>query len=133
MTPTKRNGALAALLATAALALGACGGDDEGESASTGGATASEETAQGGNAVVIKTFMYEPSPLTVAAGTKVTFTNEDDILHTVTSGTREKPTGDFDEDLDGVGSSAEVNFDEPGTIDYFCDVHQGMDGQVVVE
>jgi plastocyanin len=133
MTPIKRNGALAALLATAALGLGACGDDDEGESASAGGTTASEETAQGGSAVAIKTFMYEPSPITVAAGTQVTFTNEDDILHTVTSGTREKPTNDFDEDLDGAGATAEVTFDEPGTIDYFCDVHQGMDGQVVVE
>jgi plastocyanin len=133
MTPIKRNGALAALLATAALGLGACGDDDEGESASAGGTTASEETAQGGSTVAIKTFMYEPSPITVAAGTQVTFTNEDDILHTVSSGTREKPTNDFDEDLDGAGSSVEVTFDQPGTIDYFCDVHQGMDGQVVVE
>jgi plastocyanin len=133
MTPIKRNGALAALLATAALGLGACGDEDEGESTSAGGTAASEETAQGGSTVAIKTFMYEPSPITVAAGTQVTFTNEDDILHTVTSGTREKPTNDFDEDLDGAGSSVEVTFDEPGTIDYFCDVHQGMDGQVVVE
>ena len=45
--------------------------------------------------------MYEPDPLTVDAGTTVTFVNEDDILHTVTSGRRAKPTEDFDEDLDG--------------------------------
>lgn len=121
-----RNGALASLAVAAALGLAACGDDEEGASgASESGAT--------GAAVTIKTFMYEPSPLTVSAGTTVTFTNEDDILHTVTSGKRNNPTANFDEDLDGAGTAAEVTFDKPGTLDYFCDVHQGMDGQVVVE
>lgn len=49
------------------------------------------------------------------------------------AGTRGKPTADFDQGLDGNGTTAEVTFDRPGTIDYFCDVHQSMDGRVVVE
>ena len=120
------RGALAAVAVAAALGLAACGGDEPATESGDGAEASAPEVA-------IKTFMYEPSPLTVEAGTTVTFTNEDDILHTVTAGTRAKPSGDFDEDLDGAGAAAEVTFDRPGTIDYFCDVHQGMDGQVVVE
>ena len=132
MNGFRRNGAIAALAVAATLGFAACGDDEEEDAAATTTDT-TEVASAGGDAVTIKTFAYDPSPATVAAGTTVTFTNEDDILHTVTSGTREKPTGEFDEDLDGVGSTAEVTFDEPGTIDYFCDVHQGMDGRVVVE
>lgn len=124
MNGLRRNGMVAAALAAAAVGLGACGGDDE---------QPADQTSADAPAVAIKTFMYEPSPLTVPAGTTVMFTNEDDILHTVTSGERNNPTGDFDEDLDGPGTTAEVTFEKPGTVDYFCDVHQGMDGQVIVE
>lgn len=122
---------IGALAALAALAGGtaACGGDDE----PAGDATPSAEEASGGVAVAIKTFMFEPDPLEVEAGTTVTFTNQDRILHTVTEGTRSNPVSDgFDEQLDGAGTSAEVTFDEPGTIDYVCTIHAGMDGTVVV-
>ena len=119
-----RRRALLPVAATAAglvLAAVGCGGDDV------------RSDAGQGTEVTIRTFMYEPDPLTVDAGTTVTFVNEDNILHTVTSGRRAKPTKDFDEDLDGAGTTAAVTFDEAGTIDYFCDIHQGMDGQVIVE
>lgn len=131
MNGFSRNGVIATLAVATTLGFAACGGDDEDPAATPADAT--EEASAGGDAVTIKTFAYDPSPATVAAGTTVKFTNEDDILHTVTSGTREKPTAEFDEDLDGAGTTAEVTFDKPGTIDYFCDVHQGMDGQIVVE
>jgi plastocyanin len=118
---TKRTRRTATLAGVAVLALGvsACGGDEE---SSPAGATAT-----------IKTFMYEPDPLEVETGTKVTFTNEDDILHTVTEGTKAEPVkGGFDLQLDGAGSTGEVTFDEPGTIEYTCTIHDGMDGRVIV-
>jgi plastocyanin len=105
---------LAALVAAGA----GCGDDDEASGESTG----AEAT--------IKTFMYEPESLEVDAGTKVTWTNEDDILHTVTS--TESGGGAFDERLDGAGTTAEVTFDEAGTFEYICSVHDGMEGSVVV-
>ena len=37
--------------------------------------------------VTIQTFQFKPMPIEVPAGSKVTFTNQDDITHTVTSGT----------------------------------------------
>ena len=118
--------ALLGTLATLAISAGVAGCGDE-ESGATAEATPSAD------AVTLKTFMYEPDPVEVEAGTTVSFTNEDDILHTVTSGTREQPTKDFDEKLDGAGSTAEVTFDEAGTIKYFCSVHDGMDGEAIVK
>lgn len=123
---------LAILAATAAISVGvaSCGGDDEGPGAA---ADAMTDATDGGDSVTIKTFMYEPDPLEVDAGTTVTFTNEDNILHTVTEGTKEKPVkGGFDLKLDGPGTSGELTLDEPGTIQYTCTIHQGMDGSMVV-
>lgn len=128
MKPRRTIAALAAIAASAGFA--ACGGGDQGGDGASGSAT--DQAAQGAS-VTIATFMYEPDPLEVDAGTTVTFTNEDRILHTVTEGTRENPVkGGFDEQLDGAGTTAEITFDEPGKVEYFCSIHNGMDGTVVV-
>jgi plastocyanin len=93
-------------------------------------------------AVTIRTFAFRPTPLEIKAGTKVTWTNEDQIHHTVTSGTRtydaqglakdiSKTTG-FDLQLDGKGSKASFTFAKPGTIAYLCTIHPGMDTEVIV-
>ena len=119
-----------ALVALAALTFlgAACGGDDE---------PAAADAAPGGTATVtIKTFDFQPDPLTVAAGTSITFENTDAIDHTVTAGTREAPTPDvFDGQLPEQGTTFELTLDEPGTYDYFCEIHPGpgMTGQIVVE
>lgn len=64
------------------------------------------------------------------------FTNNDKIDHTVTAGTREEPAPDvFDGQLPEQGATFELVLDEPGTYDYFCEIHQGpgMTGSIVVE
>lgn len=100
-------------------ALAGCGGDD----------APAEATAS----VDIQTFLFDPDPLTVEPGTAITFTNRDKIDHTVTAGTREAPTPDvFDGRLPEQGTTFELVLDEPGTYDYFCAVHDGMTGRVVV-
>lgn len=104
---------------TAALLLAAaCGGP------SGGGRTAG---------VRIKGFTYTPTPTTIPAGTTVIWTNRDDILHTVTSGTPDAPDREpLDGVLDGPGTSYEATFTEPGTFEYFCARHNGMRGTVTV-
>lgn len=102
------------------LLAGACGGDNQ-------------VTA----AVTVKGFIFSPNPLTIDSGTTVTWTNRDQILHTVTAGTTSggddaNKTGLFDAPLDGVGKTFTHTFDEPGTYDYFCDRHHSMMGKVVV-
>jgi plastocyanin len=83
--------------------------------------------------VTIADFRFTPPEATIAAGEAVSFTNTDDFAHTVTSGTRAAPTGDFDEKLSKVGSSTLLTFSEPGAYPYFCRIHLDMDGRVIVE
>jgi plastocyanin len=123
---TTRQAAVAGVVALAVVLAG-CGSDADTE-----------------YAVEIETFQFGPKTIEVEVGDTVTWTNNDAILHTVTSGTREyDPTdsgrvtktdksGRFDEQLDGKGSTAEVTFDEPGTYHYFCDRHPGMEADVDV-
>ena len=79
--------------------------------------------------VMIDNFSFSPAELTVAAGTKVTWTNRDDIPHTVTS--REGPRVLKSPALDTEDSFA-LLLDTPGTYHYFCMLHPHMQGTVVV-
>ena len=78
---------------------------------------------------------YDPSPLTVKAGTTVTWTNNDSTIHTVTSGLPEK--GDvgtlFDSSLISPGNTFVHVFDKQGTFDYSCTLHPFMHGQINVK
>ena len=120
---------LAIALAASALLSGCGGGDD-----TASNRPASEKTP-GGAAVTIKTFMFEPDPITVKAGTTVTFKNLDGTIHTEVGGTREKPDRSLIDGSTDKGETYEVTFDKPGTYNYFCDRHQGpgMTAKVVVE
>ncbi len=62
----------------------------------------------------------------------MTWTNQDDIEHTVTSGTPDRPDGRFNSRLAGKGATFSFTFTEPGTYSYFCNRHQSMRGQVRV-
>ena len=137
--PIQRLTALA-LVPIALVTFGACGSEDDGgaidapSSSPTGNDTATTAgTAAGGNTVAIKTFAFNPNPSKVKVGDEVTWTNEDDILHTVTAGTRAAKTNEFDSELDGKGKTFSHTFDKAGTFDYHCERHPGMDAQVVVE
>lgn len=104
----------------------ACGGgDDEGADESGGGA-ASEAVA--GTEVLIEDFVYKPEALRAEAGTPVVFTNKDTFAHTVTAKDKSYDSGNMDE-----GATFEHTYDEPGTYEYFCAIHNSMTGSVVVE
>lgn len=115
----RRTRHLILLLPVSVIIIAGCGdtGDDSSEAgaASTDGAT-----------VTVETFSFEPDPIVVDAGTVITFVNEDAIDHTVTAGTRDAPTPDvFDGALPEQGATFELTLDEPGTYDYFCEIHPG--------
>jgi plastocyanin len=112
---------LSLVVAVVAVA-GACTGDGP-EAAAPASAPASASAA----GAEIRTFAFAPDPLEVEAGTTVTWTNRDDILHSVTG-----DDGLFGGDLDGPGSTYRFTFDEPGRYHYVCRIHDGMEGEVVV-
>ena len=78
-------------------------------------------------AVHIDNFLFEPAQLTVKVGQTVTWTNRDDIPHTVVCAGkfRSKPM-----DTDGTFS---FTFTAPGEYKYFCSLHPHMTGAVKVE
>jgi plastocyanin len=71
---------------------------------------------------------YAPNPLTVNAGTMVTWTNGDSIAHTVTS-----DNGVFDSGSIAASGKYSFTFNTKGTFSYHCTFHSGMVGQVVVQ
>ncbi len=77
--------------------------------------------------VKIDNFTFAPQTITVKAGTTVTWTNEDDIPHTVVS------TGHFRSKALDTGDKFVFTFTAPGTYQYFCGLHPHMQGSVVVE
>ena len=79
--------------------------------------------------VMIDNFSFSPAEITVARGTRVTWTNRDDIPHTVTS--RDEPHAMKSPALDTDDSYA-VTLDTPGAYHYFCALHPHMQGTVVV-
>ena len=125
MTRTSRPSILL-LASAAALLLAGCG------AAAAQSRPGRDATGGKGAAVTIQTFQFRPEGLEVKAGTRVTWTNTDDIEHTVTSGTPETPAGRFNSPLDGKGTTFSLTFTEPGTYTYFCSRHQHMRGEIRV-
>ena len=78
-------------------------------------------------AVKIGNFTFGPQELKVKAGTTVTWTNEDDIPHTVVS-----PNNFRSKPLDSEDKYS-FTFTTPGTYKYFCSLHPHMTGTIVVE
>ena len=118
----RRTRALLVVAALLTVPVAACGSDDQAEAATA--------------IVAIRTFAFDPDPLSVAAGTTITFENGDSINHSVTAGMREDPTPEeFDGLLDGKGTTFEPTLDEPGTYAYFCRFHPGpgMTAELIVE
>ena len=77
--------------------------------------------------VAIDNFTFNPPQVKVKAGTKVTWTNRDDIPHTVTD-----PPAFRSKALDSEQSFS-FTFTTPGTYTYFCSLHPHMTGTIVVE
>ncbi|MGH9038329.1 MAG: plastocyanin/azurin family copper-binding protein [Acidimicrobiia bacterium] len=120
------------LLGVVGLVIAGCGNDAETATPAQQGDVQDGREAETANAVLIKGFIFKPSPLEVKAGTQVTWTNEDQILHTVTAGAPGQLTGAFDQEMPGRGAVFNFTFNDPGTYQYFCQRHNSMTGTVTV-
>ena len=81
-------------------------------------------------AIKIGNFTFGPQEVKIKAGTTITWTNEDDIPHTVVSPNnfRSKVL-----DTDGTVGAETLRDLEAGTYKYFCSLHPHMTGTIVVE
>ncbi len=91
-----------------------------GSTGSTGGTG-----GPGANEVFIQGMSFNPSSLTVTAGTTVTWTNKDGVAHTVTS-----TTGLFDSGSISTNGTFSHTFTAAGTFSYYCKIHTYMTGSV---
>jgi amicyanin len=76
----------------------------------------------------IDNFTFEPATLTVKAGTTVTWTNEDDIPHTVVATNKAFRSKALDTE-----DKYSFTFTTPGSYEYFCSLHPYMKAMVTVE
>ena len=76
---------------------------------------------------------YLPNAVSVTVDSTVTWVNDDDTIHTVTSGTAaDGPSGLFDSGLINPGGSFQLTFTGEGTSDYYCIIHPWKTGIVYV-
>jgi plastocyanin len=80
--------------------------------------------------VKIDNFSFGPSTLTVSVGTTVTWTNRDDIPHTVVSSDDPKV---FKSKVLDTDEKFSFKFDTAGTYPYFCSIHPKMTAKVIVQ
>ena len=80
--------------------------------------------------VKIDNFSFGPAALTVPVGTTVTWTNRDDIPHTVVSTDDPKV---FKSKVLDTDEKFSFTFSKAGTYAYFCSIHPKMTGKVVVQ
>jgi plastocyanin len=78
-------------------------------------------------AVDITKFAFVPKEITIAPGTKITWTNHDETPHTVTSNDKSFASKGLDTD-----DKFEHVFASEGDFAYFCTVHPFMTGVVHV-
>jgi plastocyanin len=94
--------------------------------ASAGGGCHAPATEGRGSAVALVDLCFTPTVLRVEPGTTVRFVNRDATVHPLS-----RPGGEWG--WDGQpGSHASVRLDQAGTYPFFCYVHPGMVGVVVV-
>ena len=114
---------LVLLIACLALTLAACGDDDDDDGGDAAGTTTTEQTdtgaappsggGGGAETVDMKDIKFVPADVTVPAGTTITWTNSDEVPHTVTKDGG--PGGDFDSGNIDPGGTFELTADVPGT------------------
>ena len=78
---------------------------------------------------------YSPNPIQITVGDTIRFVNNDNALHTATSGSGgslPQPSNVFDSGYIGPNKVAEVTINEVGEFPYYCQLHPTMVGLVKV-
>ena len=145
--PSKRT-LLSLILTALVLVVAGCGSDSDDSTSGDeeSGATATQPSPGKGNApasganaaapsgdavraekVSIVEFAYDPDPVVIEEGGKVTWVNRDSAPHTATA-----DDGSFDTGTITTDKLKSESFKQPGTYTYFCEIHPDMHGTVEV-
>ena len=119
----RRSVSIAGLAAALVLGIGVW---DTGQKGSVTSAQEKMSTME----VKIDNFSFGPVALTVPVGTTITWTNRDDIPHTVVS-TDDPKT--FKSKVLDTDEKFSYTFSKAGTYPYFCSIHPKMTGKVIVQ
>jgi plastocyanin len=126
----RRRTPLALVAGALALMLVACPAEDPTEpDPPDPGPPEAEETR-----VEIAGNAFQPSEVTISAGTVVLWVNNDGFDHTITHGENGQPVDDplIDTPI-GPEQEQDLVFDEPGTYPITCTLHPQMNMTVIVE
>lgn len=113
----------------------ACGGSSKTDTKASG-------TNKPGATVPMVFTEFKPTDFAIKVGQTLTFENENPITHIIVEGawkvgsddlrTSEMDDGTFKLTVNKKGDKGEHTFDKPGTFQFFCTIHKGMNGTVVV-
>lgn len=79
--------------------------------------------------VDIRNLSFNPGVLNIKTGTKVTWINNDNVAHTVTSDSNNL----FNSPTLSPGDSFSFTFTNSGSVNYHCNIHTMMQGEVIVQ
>jgi plastocyanin len=89
-----------------------------------------DKPASAATAIVkIDNFSFGPATITIPAGTTVTWTNNDDVPHVVTSDDNKM----FKSKALDTDDHFSFTFTNPGTYNYYCAIHPKMQAKIVVQ
>jgi plastocyanin len=89
---------------------------------------AGSDAAASPTEINIDNFSFSPAVATVKAGTTVTWTNRDDIPHTIVADDKS-----FKSKVLDTGEKFTFTPTKPGTYSYFCSIHPKMTAKLVVQ
>lgn len=78
--------------------------------------------------VSIEDIKFLPQRVTVKVGQTVRWTNADPVAHTVAAAGKTE----FSSEVLNRGDTHEFTPTTPGTVDYFCTIHEGQTGTLIV-
>jgi plastocyanin len=104
-----------------------CSGGTGGRAGESGGGAVTTPNLP--DTIVIDKFAYQPVPLTVAPGAKITVVNDDPVAHTVTAKDKSFDSGSIAGGERGQFTAPS----KPGSYRYICNFHEYMTGTLIVK
>jgi plastocyanin len=110
-------------IATVAILIAATAGRS-----TTAGTAAAQDKAAQESAIKIDNFSFSPATVTIHVGDTVSWTNHDDVPHTVVSEDKSFKSKTLDTD-----ENFSYTFTKAGSYSYYCSIHPKMTAKIVVQ